>query len=124
MPNRAFIAASLVMSLSGFASSASAGAVTVGDLKEMCTATDDVNVSRCTFFMLGVASVVELFGPEPKVKAHVCFPDGTTNAQMVFVVKKAIGEDLMFYPKDTELEAGGFVAAALSKQWPCRKAKP
>jgi hypothetical protein len=57
-------------------------------------------------------------------ETHYCIPDDLSAGAMELAVKLAIGQDLMVFPKDRDLEASGFVGAALIKAFPCSKAKP
>jgi hypothetical protein len=41
--------------------------------------------------------------------------------EMVFLVKSAIGQDLMFFPKDVDMPAVSFVTAVMVKKYPCSK---
>jgi hypothetical protein len=43
---------------------------------------------------------------------------------MEVIVKVAIGKDLMLFPKDSDLDASGFIGGALISAFPCRRAKP
>jgi len=98
--------------------------MTVGDLQEFCTASDDGSKSACRFFIFGVAQGLCLAAGTLGDKTHYCIPDDLSAAAMELAVKLAIGQDLMVFPKDRNLEASGFVGAALIKAFPCAKRKP
>lgn len=40
---------------------------------------------------------------------------------MELAVKLKLGEDLMVFPQDRELDAAGFVAFAIIKMFPCER---
>lgn len=98
--------------------------MTVGDLQEFCTASDDGDKSACRFFIFGVAQGLRLAAATLGDKTHYCIPDDLSAGAMELAVKLAIGQDLMVFPKDRDLEASGFVGAALIKAFPCGKSKP
>jgi len=106
--------------------SASDGAMTVGDLQEICTATDAVSRGQCRMYILGIGQGIQLgmaIADGKTQGGRPCVPEDTPAFSMELIVKKTIGEDLMFYPKDRDLYASGFVGASLIKAYPCRKAK-
>jgi hypothetical protein len=98
--------------------------MTVGDLQEFCTASDAGGKAACQFFIFGVAMGVRLAAATLGDKTHYCIPDDLSSAAMELAVKLAIGQDLMIFPADRDLEASGFVGAALIKAFPCSKRKP
>jgi hypothetical protein len=93
----------------------------VRDLQQICTGADADSKGACRFYILGVVDGSSLAADMAADKSHFCIPDGIASSQMEFVVKKAIGQDLMFYPKDRDLAAAGFIGAAIMKQWPFSK---
>ena len=52
-----------------------AQSMTVGDLQEFCTASDDGSKAACRFFIFGVAQGVRLAAAALGEKTHYCFPD-------------------------------------------------
>lgn len=98
--------------------------MTVGDLQEFCTASEDGSRAACRFFIFGVAQGASLAAATLGDKTHYCIPDDLSAAAMELVVKVAIGQDLMVFPADRNLEASGFVGAALVKAFPCSKRRP
>ena len=97
------------------------GLMTLGDLQQICTAADEPNQNACQFFIFGVALGADTAAAQLGDHTHYCLPDNTSEAAITFMVKKAIGEDLMFFPKDRELPAVSFVMAAVMKSFPCGK---
>lgn len=100
-----------------------ADTMTVGDLQQICTDASAESKSACKFYILGVAQGIRLGMSVADGKSdggRLCLPDDVPSSGLAFLVKKNIGEILMFYPKDRALEASGFVGAALIKQYPCR----
>jgi hypothetical protein len=99
-------------------------AMTVGELKEFCTASDHESRAACRFFIYGVFQGIRLGIAEAKDTGRFCLPDDLSLSSMETIVKVAIGQDLMLFPKDSDLEASGFIGAAMIKAFPCRRAKP
>jgi hypothetical protein len=97
--------------------------MTVGDLQEFCTASDDGSKAACRFFIFGVAQGVRLAAATLGDKTHYCIPGDLSTAAIELAVKPAIGQHLMVFPADRDLEASGFVGAALIKAFPCDKRK-
>ncbi|MGF6870619.1 Rap1a/Tai family immunity protein [Paraburkholderia sp. MM5477-R1] len=102
------------------ASIAEAGQMTVSDLQKFCTSPDDADRNACGFYILGVTEGFSAAGGSAG-KIHLCLPDNVSQNAMEFIVKKAVEEDLMFFPDDRNLPAVSFVAAAMAKQYPCGK---
>jgi hypothetical protein len=50
-----------------------------------------------------------------------CVPDDLPSSAIELAVKIKLGEDLMVYPDDRELDASGVVGAVLVSTFPCRK---
>lgn len=97
--------------------------MTVGDLQEFCTASDDGSKAACRFFIFGVGQDVRLVAATLGDKTHYYIPDDLSAVAMELAVKLAIGQDLMIVPADRDLEASGFFGAALIKAFPCDKRK-
>jgi hypothetical protein len=97
--------------------------MTVGDLKEFCTSSSYESKAACRFFIYGVVQGIRLAtAPNPR-PVRYCLPDELAVSSTEGIVKLAIGQDLMFYPKDSILEASGFVGAAMVKAFPCPSGK-
>lgn len=103
------------------ARAAEAQTMTVKDLQEFCTASDDSSTAACRFFIFGVAQGIRLAAGKLGDRTHFCIPDDLSSSAMKFIVKIAVGQDLMIYPADRDLEVSGFVAAALMKKFPCKR---
>jgi Rap1a immunity proteins len=99
----------------------SSGQMNVGDLQRICTSDDKESKSACSFYILGASEGVSLGAGNTGTK-RICI-DNVPGTKLEFVVKKLIGEDLMFYPKDRDLAAVSFVSASLQKTFPCKSAK-
>jgi hypothetical protein len=102
------------------ASAANAGEMTLSDLQRFCTAGDDADRNACRFFIYGAIERFTLADGSAG-KANLCMPNNVQQDAMEFIVKTAIGEDLMFFPDDRNMPAVSFVAAAMAKQCPCGK---
>jgi hypothetical protein len=104
----------------------------VEDLYNMCTSSNTIEKTACTFYILGVfegaglvaGTVKDTSGifQERKEKSF-CVPEGMSSTAMELVVKMKMGEDLAVFPKDRELPAVSFVLAIITKNFPCRKTK-
>lgn len=99
---------------------ASADEMKVDDLKTLCTGADEVSKAACKFYILGVADGIGGANAATSQHKSLCLSDGISGPAMTFFVKKSIGEDLMMFPDDKDLSAGGFVGAALATQFPCK----
>jgi hypothetical protein len=100
---------------------AHAAAMTVGDLKDFCTATDAKSRVACRFFIYGVVQGIGLSAGKLGDTELFCLPDSLSMAAMESTVKLAIEQDLAFFPKDSGLEASGFVGAAMMMAFPCQE---
>ena len=98
-----------------------AGPMTLADLQQMCIATDEPSQNACQFFIFGVALGADTAAAQLGDHTHYCVPERMSAQAITFAVKKAIGEDLMFFPKDREMPAVSFVMAAVMKSFPCDK---
>jgi hypothetical protein len=116
-----FCAAAVFALLAMAAPAHAAEIMSVGDLQEFCTASDEGDKSACRYFIFGVAQGLRLAAATLGDKTHYCIPDDLSAGAMELAVKLAIGQDLMVFPKDRDLEASGFVGAALIKAFPCKK---
>jgi hypothetical protein len=79
------------------------GLMTVADLQQFCTASDDGSKNACRFFIFGVAQGMRLVAAAVGDKTHVCIPDDLSAAGMELAVKLAIGQDLLVFPADKHL---------------------
>ena len=91
------------LTISGASRAAETAAMTVGDLKEFCTASDHENVAACRFFIYGVVQGIRLASAAAKGTSRFCIPDDFAVSSMEAIVKVAIGQDLMLFPKDSDL---------------------
>jgi hypothetical protein len=114
----------VLLAITAPARAAETQVMTVADLQEFCTASDEGSKAACRFFIFGVAQGLRLAAATLGDKTHYCIPDDLSAGAMELAVKLAIGQDLMVFPKDRDLEASGFVGAALIKAFPCGKSKP
>jgi len=104
----------------------------VGDLYKLCTSSNEVDKTACTFYILGVFEGVQMGAgtvrgkpgtlQEAKEKL-LCVPEGLTNASMELTIKMRMGADLAVYPEDRDLPAVSFLAAVIARQFPCQKDK-
>ena len=99
--------------------------MTIGDLRTICAGTDEGTQNACRFYILGVTEGLGLGAVMARANSKVlCVPEGVSGAAMVFLLKVKMGEDLAIFPKDSELDAAGFVAAVMIRQYPCGSKKP
>jgi hypothetical protein len=118
------VLASVLLVVTGPARSAETGAMTVGELQEFCTASEAGSKSACKFFIYGVVQGARLAAGVVGDKTHFCIPDDLSSRTMETIVKQAVGQDLMLFPADRDLEASGFVGAAIQKAFPCDRRAP
>ena len=114
----------LVLPLSCCSRMALADEMTVGDLQPICSGSGEANQNACRFYILGVVDGADLAAGRLKtVNGPYCMAEGVRDADLVDSVKKWMQADLKAYPADKSLAAGGFVAAAAMKSFPCPKSK-
>jgi len=109
-----------------------AAQITLGNLYEFCTSSDDAAKSACTFYILGVFEGAQIGGAtaqdttgnfeEAKNKRY-CVPPGLTSSAMELTVKMKMGSDLAVFPKDRDMPAVSFITAVITQQFPCHKPK-
>jgi hypothetical protein len=97
-------------------------AMTVADLQEICTATDEVSKATCRYFIFGVGKGLRLAAAKLGDNTYFRIPDNLSAAAMELAVKISIGQDLMVFPADRDLEASGAVVGALMSAFPCKSA--
>ena len=116
----------MLLTLAAPALAAEPGPMTVADLhyRKFARPSDDYSKAACQFFIFGVAQGVRLAAATLGDKTHYCIPDDLSATAMELAVKLAIGQDLMVFPADRDLEASGFVGGALIKAFPCPQGKP
>ena len=102
----------------------SGGAMTGGDLQEICTNPSAESKAACRFYILGITQGVSLGMSiaDGKTKGgRPCIPDNTSGSALELAVKMKLGQDLMVYPEDKKLEASGLIGAILVNTFPCQK---
>jgi len=92
--------------------------LTVSNLREICTRSDNGSREACGYYILGVTDGVAASIGD---KTHFCIPGGVPLITLESLIEKAIEEDLMLYPADRDLAAVGLVTAAAQKAYPCRR---
>jgi hypothetical protein len=113
-----------------FASSAVAtdynGAMTGGDLQDICTSPSAENKAACRFYILGITQGITMGMSiaDGKTKGgRPCIPDSIAGSALELAVKMKLGQDLMVFPEDKKLDASGLIGAILVNTFPCRKAR-
>jgi len=100
-------------------------AMTAGELREICIASDSASKKACTFYILGVTQGVSLGMSIADGKTNgggrPCVPDNVSGSALEYLVKMKLGEDLTVFPDDRKLDASGFVGAVLLDKFPCRR---
>lgn len=103
-----------------------AGAMTGGDLQEICTNQNAENKMACRFYILGISQglSVGMGIADGKTKGgRPCIPDEISGSALELAVKMKLGQDLMVYPEDKKLDAAGLISAILVNAYPCKKAR-
>lgn len=94
--------------------------LTVGNLQEICTRSDNGSKEACRYYILGVTEAMRMAAPVVGDKTHFCIAEGVSLVAVESLIKNEIEKDLMVYPADRDLAAVGFVTAAAQKAYPCR----
>jgi hypothetical protein len=118
---RLFVLATLAALASNAALADKTRQMTLGDLQEICSATDDYSRAACRYYILGVEEGTDLASRLAKDTGRFCVPVSTRDEATVVAVKTAMVADLAVYPKDREMPAVSFVAAAIVHAYPCPK---
>jgi Rap1a immunity proteins len=100
--------------------SAEHGQLTVGNLQEICTRSDNGSKEACQYYILGVMEGTRMAAAFAGGKTHFCIPEGVSLVAVEALIKNEIEEDLTVYPADRDLAAVGSVTAAAQKTYPCR----
>ena len=104
----------------------------VGDLYKMCTSSNQIDKTACSFYVLGVfegagltaAAVRDKSGTFRELKDKpFCVPEDLSSGAMELIVKMKMGEDLAVFPQDRELPAVSFVMGVIAHEFPCKKTK-
>ena len=101
------------------------GAMTGGDLQEICTDPSAEGKAACRFYILGITQGVSLgmnIADGKTKNGRPCIADNTSGSALELAVKMKLAQDLMVYPEDKKLEASGLIGAILVNTFPCRKA--
>ncbi len=102
----------------------SGGAMTGGDLQDICIASNADSKTSCRFYILGITQGVSLGMniADGKTKGgRPCIPDDTSGSALELAVKMKLGQDLMVFPEDKKLDASGLIGAILVNTFPCSK---
>ncbi len=111
---------------------AAAEQMKAGELYKLCTSSNEVDKSACTFYILGVVEGARVAGAMVQDKSGnfqetkdklFCVPEGLTSGALELTVKMKMGADLAVYPEDRDMPAVSFVTAVIAKQFPCQKKK-
>lgn len=101
--------------------STQAAQMTLSDLRDICSGTDEVSTTACKFYILGVTEGTGIGADISNDKAHFCIPEGMSSQNMVLIVKKVMAQDLAIFPQDKDMPAVSFVAASMQQAFPCSK---
>ena len=102
------------------------GAMTAGDLQQICLGADAESKSACRFYILGIVqgmSVGMNIADGKTNGGRPCVPEDMPSSALEIAVKSKMGQLLMVFPDDRKLDASGFVAAAIISTFPCRSKK-
>ncbi len=95
--------------------------VSVGELRDYCSARDEASKNACRFFILGVAQGAGLAAGEARDRTHFCIPEDSSTDELLMVVKRAMAKDLAAFPRDLNKQAVSLVGAAMMQAYPCRR---
>lgn len=100
--------------------------MTVGDLQQICLASDAESKAACRFYILGIVQGIQVgmsIADGKTQGGRPCVPENTSSPALELAVKMKMGQDLMVFPDDRKLDASGFVGAIIVNTFPCRKPK-
>jgi Rap1a immunity proteins len=108
--------------------SASADAITAGELYSSCNAKDEKAQTACRFYILGAVQGIT-FGDGSVMsdkgafvardKTHFCVPNDMPQSQMLDLFQKAVQQLERAYPEDLKLPATSVIGAAMYRTFPC-----
>ena len=104
--------------------SADEKAMTAGDLQEICIGSSAESKASCRFYLLGITqgiSVGMTIADGKMQGGRPCVPENLSAFAIELAVKMKMGQDLMVFPDDHNLDAAGLVSAILVSTFPCRK---
>jgi hypothetical protein len=104
----------------------SGGAITAGDLQDICTNPSAESKAACRFYILGVTQGVTMgmsIAAGKTKGGRPCIPDNISASALELAVKMKLGQDLMVYPDDKKLDASGVIGAVLVITFPCQEAR-
>lgn len=99
-------------------------AMTAGDLAQICTAADDASKEGCRLYILGVTQGISLgmdIADGKSLGGRPCVPDNISGQALELAVKMKLGQDLMVFPADRDLEAAGIIGSVIVTTFPCKK---
>jgi hypothetical protein len=111
--------------LLGTASASEENAMTAGDLHELCNGTDHVSRNACRIYILGITQgiAVGLQIADGKTGGgRPCVPQSVSGDALEQKVKTRLEAELAATPASRNLDASGFIAAALAGAYPCSTA--
>lgn len=118
-----FSAYACALQISGSALAAD-GAMTAGDLQQICIGSSAESKAACRFYILGIVHGIDVGMNIPDGKTQggrPCIPENLPGSALELAVKKRMREVLMLYPDDRKLDASGFVGGMIIDGFPCRK---
>jgi hypothetical protein len=99
-------------------------AMTAGDLQEICIGSSAESKAACRFYLLGITQGVSMgmsIADGKTQGGRPCVPENLSASAIELAVKIKMGQDLMVFPDDRQLDASGVVSAILVSTFPCRK---
>jgi hypothetical protein len=100
--------------------------MTGGELAQLCQAPDTTSKSVCRMYILGVTQGMELgmaIADGQTQGGRPCIPDNISGGALELAVKMKLGEDLMVFPADRDLDASGLIGGVLQSTFSCSKSK-
>ena len=98
--------------------------MTVADLQEFCTASDEGSKSACRFYIYRIVQGARLAAGVAGDKTQFCIPDDLSSPAMEMIVKLAIGPRFDALSRRSGLGGIRFVGAAIQKAFPCNRRAP
>jgi len=124
--NRFAVAMAVILLVPTLVASSENHSMTTGDLQQICLGSDEASKNACRFYILGVTQGVDLgmsIADGKTAGGRPCIPENIPGETLELAVKMKLGQDLMVFPADRNLEAAGFVAGVLVTTFRCSKSK-
>jgi hypothetical protein len=111
----------LLISASAFAADS---AMTAGDLQQICLGSNAESKASCRLYILGVTQGIDMgmsIADGKTQGGRPCVPENISDSALELAVKMKMGQDLMVFPDDRNMDASALVSAIMVNTFPCRK---